>query len=54
MPFDVYAELMKCKGKGTMYYVEAREEEAIIYALITNIFTDEKERQLIRDMYLNS
>lgn len=50
MPFDFYAELMKCKAKGSLYYVEAREEESMIYALITNMF-GERDRKFIIDMY---
>ena len=51
MPFDFYAELMKCKAKGSLYYVEAREEEAIIYALLTNIF-GERDRKTLIDLYV--
>lgn len=51
MPFDFYYELIKCKGKGTLYYVEAWEEEVIIHQLILSFFKNPLVRAQINKQY---
>lgn len=39
--FDFYYELMKCWGKGSLYFVEQRETEVIIQQLLMQFFKNE-------------
>lgn len=50
MSFDFYAELIKCKGTNTLYYVEAREEEALLFSLVMDS-VPKSIAEAVKDLY---
>lgn len=51
MPVDLYAELIKCTHKKSLYYVERWEEEVLIYSVLSDIFPEHK-KNIIMKYYL--
>lgn len=47
MKFDFYYELQKCKNKSSLYYMDAREQEVIIFQQLLQFFDEDKRKQII-------
>lgn len=47
MKFDFYYELLKCKNKSSLYYLDAREQEVILMQQIIQFFDEDKRKQIL-------